>query len=288
MPLEQQQPAPPVAKQVKMPQGFKHPELADPLQKPAAPCSPLQPPSSRNLAQDSKRTPKSSRQSGNPSKPTPETSRESAEPSNPSPKTSNESPEPSKSGPKTSNESAEPSKPNPETSKESAVPDRKSQAGDGFSRHLDTLVETQPDEQLEEWRREPPESQAPDGATGELLTPKTEANPSPSPKKAQALNDRVSSVPLLGDRNATQPTLGAPTLSKAAIDQRARRIFSLRANGQKKVSQHVWDEWHKGKGSKERANLEQIFARCGYSHDPWLAVMWAGIGLWGSRLSRVS
>ena len=93
------------------------------------------------------------------------------------------------------------------------------------------------------------------------------AEKSPSPKKPNEGSGNPSLVPMLDDKAAPRPAPGQHTLTKAAIEQRARRIFTLRTNGQKKVSEHVWNEWHKGKGSKERANLESIFARCGYSHD---------------------
>lgn len=84
--------------------------------------------------------------------------------------------------------------------------------------------------------------------------------------RAKEENDEI---PALGDEFAVQPELGAPQLSKAAIAQRARRMFAPRANGKLKVSQKIFDEWH-SKG-KERRTLEEIFKRCGYDPD------------WGSR-----
>ena len=77
-------------------------------------------------------------------------------------------------------------------------------------------------------------------------------------------------IPNLKDGTAPKPTLGAPTISKDAMRARARRIFTPRANGQLKVSQEIFNEWHR-KGSKERRNLEQIFAQCGYNPEVFIA-----------------
>lgn len=72
-------------------------------------------------------------------------------------------------------------------------------------------------------------------------------------------------IPELGDEYADQPELGAPTLSHAAIQQRARRMFTPQSNGTLKVGQKIFDEWH-AKG-KERRTLEEMFKRCGYDVD---------------------
>ena len=229
-----------------------------------------------------------------PEKPSEKISANVAEPQKPTEKISANVADPEKPASKVSANRAEPQKPidqqqvalqkpSPEVSAKSAETQKPSHNGPvdaGFQQHLDSLgVDTQmedtvPDEQLEAWRREPSPQREPEPVNPQpprdLLAAKTEQTPSPK-KSASGAPVSDGSVPLLSDKGAPQPKVGEPTLSKAAIDQTARRIFTLRANGQKKVSQHVWDEWHKGKGSKERMNLEQIFARCGYSHDCGLA-----------------
>ena len=53
-------------------------------------------------------------------------------------------------------------------------------------------------------------------------------------------------------------------LTPEAIRSRSKRIFTKRADGSKKVSDEIWNDW-KSKGSKRRL-LEDIFKRCGY--DP--------------------
>ena len=74
-------------------------------------------------------------------------------------------------------------------------------------------------------------------------------------------------IPDLYDRSAPRPAKNTLTLSPEAVRARTRRIFTPRTNGSLKVSQLVWDEWNKGKNSKERKNLELIFQACGYDPD---------------------
>lgn len=75
-------------------------------------------------------------------------------------------------------------------------------------------------------------------------------------------------IPELGDEEAPKPALGVHHVSPDAIRQRAKRIFTPRADGSLKVSQKIFEEW-KGKG-KERKCLEQIFKQCGYDADSLL------------------
>lgn len=95
-----------------------------------------------------------------------------------------------------------------------------------------------------------------------LFSPTTVVNDDGTVSKVKVEPD---DIPALGDEYAVQPELGAPQLSPGAISQRARRIFTPRANGTLKVSKKIFDEWH-GK-SKERRTLEEIFKRCGYDPD---------------------
>ena len=74
-------------------------------------------------------------------------------------------------------------------------------------------------------------------------------------------------IPDIKDRRAGQPKLGQHTLSKAAIRQRANRIFTRRADGSPKVSEKIFAEWHR-KG-KERTTLENIFRQVGYDPELW-------------------
>lgn len=73
-------------------------------------------------------------------------------------------------------------------------------------------------------------------------------------------------IPELGDVSAPKPRLGEHHISPEAIRQRAKRVFTPRADGSLKVSQKIFDEW-KGRG-KARKNLEEIFKQCGYDVDP--------------------
>lgn len=72
-------------------------------------------------------------------------------------------------------------------------------------------------------------------------------------------------IPELGDPLAPTSKLGVHDLNSDAVRQRAKRIFTPRADGSLKVSQAIFDEW-KSKG-KERKNLEMIFKQCGYDPD---------------------
>ena len=96
----------------------------------------------------------------------------------------------------------------------------------------------------------------------------TKAEPTPSPKRPRVAEETGmdSLIPHLSDTSASKPRPGEPTLSPGAIKQRARRIFTPRANGTLKVSQTVFNEWQK-KNSKERKTLECIFQSCGYDPD---------------------
>ena len=71
-------------------------------------------------------------------------------------------------------------------------------------------------------------------------------------------------IPDYCDTNAPKFEKHEHHLSENAIRCRARRIFTPRVDGSKKVSETVFKEWH-SKG-QPRKNLEQIFKQCGY--DP--------------------
>ena len=71
-------------------------------------------------------------------------------------------------------------------------------------------------------------------------------------------------VPDIQNKDAPRFQKGEHHLSENAIRCRARRIFTPRIDGTKKVSETVFNEWHQ-KG-QPRKNLEEIFKQCGY--DP--------------------
>ena len=94
--------------------------------------------------------------------------------------------------------------------------------------------------------------------------PKSACRGRRTPKKNESVNDQDLEMPRLDDQTAARPTVGSPTLSKAAIRMRSQRIFSRRANGELKVSETIWTEWHQ-RGAR-RTMLESIFQQCGF--DP--------------------
>ncbi|CAK9110187.1 Putative E3 ubiquitin-protein ligase HERC1, partial [Durusdinium trenchii] len=57
-------------------------------------------------------------------------------------------------------------------------------------------------------------------------------------------------IPELADGLAPKPTLGTHHISPEAIRSRSRRIFEKRADGLKKVSDQIWNDW-KAKGPKK-------------------------------------
>ena len=71
-------------------------------------------------------------------------------------------------------------------------------------------------------------------------------------------------VPDINNLHAPRFEKGEHHLSPNAIRCRARRIFTPRVDGTKKVSETIFKEWHQ-KG-QPRKNLEDIFKQCGY--DP--------------------
>ncbi len=75
-------------------------------------------------------------------------------------------------------------------------------------------------------------------------------------------------VPDILDLAAPRFHPGEHQLSDNAIKLRAKRIFTPRVDGSKKVSQTIFNEW-KSRG-KERKSLEQIFKQVGYDPDPCL------------------
>ena len=90
-------------------------------------------------------------------------------------------------------------------------------------------------------------------------------------------------IPEIGDESAPKPRLGEHHISPEAIRQRAKRVFTPRADGSLKVSQKIFDEW-KGRG-KARKNLEEIFKQCGYDVDPRMQSGFAifdSVSIWNS------
>ena len=93
----------------------------------------------------------------------------------------------------------------------------------------------------------------------------------PEPSRASSPGQALANqVPELTDPRASKPRLDEHTLSTAAIQSRAQRIFRLRANGEKKVSEEIWNDWH-AKGQRKKT-LEMIFKRCGYDPEPLIAI----------------
>ena len=84
----------------------------------------------------------------------------------------------------------------------------------------------------------------------------------PEPFKDEAM------IPDIHDAFAPKPRVGEHHLSPEAIRSRAKRIFTPRADGSKKVSDEIWNDW-KGKG-KARRLLEDIFRQCGYDPETCL------------------
>ena len=107
-----------------------------------------------------------------------------------------------------------------------------------------------------------------------------EDEPLPAQKKARTDDDdddearrdlttTFDLIPALNDTKAPKPHVGQHDISPEAVKQRAKRIFTPRADGSLKVSQQIFDEW-KGKGPRRR-NLEMIFKQCGYDPEPSLS-----------------
>ncbi|CAL1131883.1 unnamed protein product, partial [Cladocopium goreaui] len=81
--------------------------------------------------------------------------------------------------------------------------------------------------------------------------------------------DTGDEIPEYGNTHAPKFEKHEHHLSENAIRCRARRIFTPRVDGSKKVSETVFKEWH-SKG-QPRKNLEQIFKQCGYDPDTFVA-----------------
>ncbi len=102
----------------------------------------------------------------------------------------------------------------------------------------------------------------PDGT--QQLQPVTVEKPEPFAAQL-GLEDEI---PDIADSLAPKFIPGQAQLSADAIRSRTKRIFQKRANGTKKVSEEIWNDWH-SKGPKKRV-LEEIFKRCGYDPEPRL------------------
>lgn len=77
-------------------------------------------------------------------------------------------------------------------------------------------------------------------------------------------SDVLDEIPDIQDPLAPRFKVGEHHLSPEAIRSRSKRIFTPRANGSKKVSEEIWNDWKAG-GNRKKL-LEEIFKRCGY--DP--------------------
>ena len=75
-------------------------------------------------------------------------------------------------------------------------------------------------------------------------------------------------IPDLSDAFAPRFHPGEHHLSQEAIRSRAKRIFTPRIDGSKKVSDEIWNDW-KAKG-KRRSLLQDIFKQCGYDPETCL------------------
>lgn len=88
----------------------------------------------------------------------------------------------------------------------------------------------------------------------------------PTPEPFEDL-EGLGIIPDVRDKAAPRFKPGQHTLSAEAIRSRSNRIFSKRADGSKKVSDEIWNDW-KSKGPKKQL-LEDIFRRCGYDPETW-------------------
>lgn len=92
--------------------------------------------------------------------------------------------------------------------------------------------------------------------------------PQSEPEPFQKGLDFEAEIPDIRDALAPRYHAGEPQLTESAIRGRARRIFEKRADGSKKVSEEVWNDW-KSRGPAQRL-LKEIFKRCGYDPDAFL------------------
>lgn len=106
-------------------------------------------------------------------------------------------------------------------------------------------------------------------------TPKSQQNldgtqsvqPVAEPFKELGLQD---DIPELSDALAPRFHPGEHHLSQEAIRSRAKRIFTPRIDGSRKVSDEIWNDW-KAKGQR-RSLLQDIFKQCGYDPETCLNV----------------
>ena len=77
-------------------------------------------------------------------------------------------------------------------------------------------------------------------------------------------------IPDVRDALAPKPRVQDHHLSPEAVRSRTKRIFTPRADGSKKVSEEIWNDW-KAKGSRRKL-LEDIFKRCGYDPETCLKI----------------
>lgn len=89
----------------------------------------------------------------------------------------------------------------------------------------------------------------------------------PEAEPFQGLESEWDEIPDILDDLAPKFHPGQAQLSPEAIRARSRRIFQKRADGSKKVTDEIWNDWN-SKGKKRKV-LEEIFKRCGYDPDSW-------------------
>ena len=87
------------------------------------------------------------------------------------------------------------------------------------------------------------------------------------PEPAEPFEELLD-IPDIQDALAPKFRVGEHHLSPEAIRSRARRVFTPRSDGSKKVSDEIWSDW-KSKGNKRKL-LEDIFKRCGYDPEACL------------------
>ena len=89
--------------------------------------------------------------------------------------------------------------------------------------------------------------------------------------EAEPFESDWDEIPDISDALAPRFKTNEHHLSPEAIRSRSKRIFTKRADGSKKVSDEIWNDW-KSKGNKRRL-LEDIFKRCGYDPETWFVTL---------------
>ena len=153
---------------------------------------------------------------------------------------------------------------------------------DGFASHKSKPkvgMDPKPAESVQEILPEILPDRQPESAFNSPATPVVQnlntdgtqsAQPSiPEPEPFQdPLNIGDIVIPDIQDAFAPKFKTGEHHLSDSAIASRAKRIFTPRVDGTKKVSEEIWNDW-KAKG-KRRQLLQDIFKQCGYDPETCL------------------